>query len=202
MSLEPFADEATSLQIEGLTIENRLDRVSLFGSIDMTKDRDGLLRARELRALLEAVVLALEREGDSLPAAVEVGQKTDTTKIPSNDQAERIAHKGNQRRSRAHIRMRRELDAGQGCGRSKIRPRIEISIRAHLLYGAGSADMSSTAWMLYALAGTNGGRRWQRGPQGQVHRQRGQEASCRCGRWPCRPTPNRPAISSAAGSCR
>lgn len=82
MSLEPFADEATSLQLEGLTIENRLDRVSLFGSIDMTKDRHGLRRARELRALLEAVVLALEREGDSLPAAVEVGQKTDTTKNP------------------------------------------------------------------------------------------------------------------------
>ncbi len=82
MSLEPFADEATSLQIAGLTIENRLDRVSLFGSIDMTKDRDGLRRARELRALLEAVVAALEREGDSLPAAVEVGKKTDTARNP------------------------------------------------------------------------------------------------------------------------
>jgi len=46
----------------------------------MTKDRDGLRRAHELRALLEAVVAALEQEGDSLPAAVDVGKKPDTAK--------------------------------------------------------------------------------------------------------------------------
>ena len=82
MSLKPFADEATALQIESLTIENRLDRVALFGSIDLTKDRAGLRRARELRALLEAVVSALEREGDALPDAVTVGRGTDTVKNP------------------------------------------------------------------------------------------------------------------------
>ncbi len=81
MSLKPFADEATALQIAGLTIENRLDRVALFGSIDLTKDRAGLRRARELRGLLEAIVSALEREGDSLPEAIEV-KATDTVKNP------------------------------------------------------------------------------------------------------------------------
>ncbi len=81
MSLKPFADEATALQIAGLTIENRLDRVALFGSIDLTKDRAGLRRARELRLLLEAIVSALEREGDSLPEAIEV-KATDTVKNP------------------------------------------------------------------------------------------------------------------------
>jgi hypothetical protein len=82
MSLKPFADEATALQIGGLTIENRLHAVALFGSVDLTKDRAGLRRARELRALLEAVVSALEREGNALPEAVEVGQGTDTVKNP------------------------------------------------------------------------------------------------------------------------
>src|SRR3954470_8272648 len=45
----------------------KLDRVALYGSVDLTKDRAGLRRARELRALLEAVVSALEREGKALP---------------------------------------------------------------------------------------------------------------------------------------
>ena len=82
MSLEPFADEATALQLGELTIENRLDRVSLYGSLDLTRDRAGLRRARELRALLEAVVAALEREGSALPEAVEVGHGTETVKNP------------------------------------------------------------------------------------------------------------------------
>jgi hypothetical protein len=82
MSLKPFADEATALQIGGLTIENRLDRVALFGSVDLTKDRAGLQHARELRALLEAVVSTLEHEADALPDSVEVGKSIDTVKNP------------------------------------------------------------------------------------------------------------------------
>ncbi|CAH2602255.1 conserved protein of unknown function [Rhodovastum atsumiense] len=82
MTLTPFADEATALCIAGLTIENRLDRVSMFGSIDLTRDRAGLRQARELRALLDAVVTTLEREGPSLPEAVAVGQRIDTVKNP------------------------------------------------------------------------------------------------------------------------
>jgi hypothetical protein len=82
MSLEPFADEATTLRLGDLTVENRLDRVSLYGSLDLTRDRAGLRRARELQSLLGKVVAALEREGEALPEAVPVGQGTDSVRNP------------------------------------------------------------------------------------------------------------------------
>ncbi|HWX47940.1 MAG TPA: hypothetical protein VNZ61_07800 [Roseomonas sp.] len=67
VKITPFADEAASISVGGLTIENRLDRVSLYGSLDLTRDRPGLEDARRLRALLEAVVRVLEGEGVRLP---------------------------------------------------------------------------------------------------------------------------------------
>jgi hypothetical protein len=69
--ITPFADEAASTSVGDLTIENRLDRVSLYGSLDLTRDRQGLETARRLRMLLEAVVQVLEGEGDRLPDKAE-----------------------------------------------------------------------------------------------------------------------------------
>lgn len=66
VTISPFADEAASTSIGGLTIENRLDRVSLYGSLDLTRDRQGLEDARRLQTLLEAIVQVLEGEGDHL----------------------------------------------------------------------------------------------------------------------------------------
>lgn len=60
--ITPFADEADSLSVDDLTIENRTDRVSLYGSVALTKDKEGLKRARALKAVVDAVVAALERE--------------------------------------------------------------------------------------------------------------------------------------------
>ncbi len=36
--LIPFANESDALAIGKLNIENRLDRVSLFGDVDLTRD--------------------------------------------------------------------------------------------------------------------------------------------------------------------
>lgn len=74
--LTPFADETASLEINGLTVENRLDRVSLFGSLDVTRDQVGLTAARELAELLSRIVADLERleTAGQLPAQVEVEQ--------------------------------------------------------------------------------------------------------------------------------
>lgn len=79
--ITPFADEAASTSVGGLTIENRLDRVSLYGSLDLTRDRQGLEDARRLRALLEAVVSALEGEGDRLPEKDQ--GRPDVTEVPN-----------------------------------------------------------------------------------------------------------------------
>jgi hypothetical protein len=74
--MKPFADEEASVKINGLTVENRLDRVSLYGSIDITRDQTGLAAARELKDLLSEVVAELDKlqAAGQLPAAVEVEQ--------------------------------------------------------------------------------------------------------------------------------
>ena len=65
-TISPFANESESLGIGDLTIENRKDRISLYGTIDLTRDKAGLEHARMLKAVLDKVVQALETE-KSLP---------------------------------------------------------------------------------------------------------------------------------------
>lgn len=69
-ALKPFADDRAASAIGGLTVENGRDRVALYGSLDLTRDKAGLDHARRLRALLDAVVAALEADAhlpDALP---------------------------------------------------------------------------------------------------------------------------------------
>jgi hypothetical protein len=58
----PYANEADVLRIGGLTIENRLDRITIDGDIDLTMDKAGLEHARELYQLLGAAVAKLEAQ--------------------------------------------------------------------------------------------------------------------------------------------
>lgn len=60
--IKPFENEEDSITIGDLTIENRLDRVSLYGAIEITKDKQGLALAQELKALIDAAVTRLESE--------------------------------------------------------------------------------------------------------------------------------------------
>lgn len=68
---DPFADDAASKGIGEFTIENGRDRVALYGSLDLTRDRAGLKRARELKAVLDAVVRHLEAAHDLADAVPE-----------------------------------------------------------------------------------------------------------------------------------
>jgi hypothetical protein len=56
----PFADESATLAIGKMNVENRLDRVSLFGDLDLTLDQVGLEQAKALQSLVNSVVEALE----------------------------------------------------------------------------------------------------------------------------------------------
>ena len=67
--LIPFADDAASVSIAKLTIENGTDRIALYGSLDLTQDRQGLAHARALKAILDQAVHMLEAQPD-LPEAV------------------------------------------------------------------------------------------------------------------------------------
>ena len=61
----PYANEADVLQVDNLTIENRLDRITISGDVDLTADQQGLAHARRLHEVLSAVVARLE--GQALP---------------------------------------------------------------------------------------------------------------------------------------
>jgi hypothetical protein len=58
--ISPFKNESECLQIGSLTVENRLDRVSIFGSIEITRDKVGLAAARELKSILDLTLTELE----------------------------------------------------------------------------------------------------------------------------------------------
>jgi len=49
------------IQISELTIENRVDRVSIFGNIDITLDKEGLKAARELKTILDITLTEIEK---------------------------------------------------------------------------------------------------------------------------------------------
>lgn len=61
-TIKPFDNEEESLQVGGITIENRLDRVSIYGSLDITRDKEGLERARQMKMVIDLVLKALESE--------------------------------------------------------------------------------------------------------------------------------------------
>ena len=79
--ITPFVNESESVGIGGLTVENRTDRVAIYGSLDLTRDKEGLGHARRLRALLDEVVRALEGEED-LPDEVPAPKRPERVKNP------------------------------------------------------------------------------------------------------------------------
>ena len=68
---KPFDNEADVLTVGNLSIENRLDRVTLQGDVELTRDKKGLEQTRALKAVLDAIVKALEAD-EALPEVVEV----------------------------------------------------------------------------------------------------------------------------------
>jgi hypothetical protein len=62
---QPYANEADVLNIGRLSVENRLDRITVSGDLDLTADQQGLAAARRLHDLLGEVVRVLEQR--SLP---------------------------------------------------------------------------------------------------------------------------------------
>ena len=66
----PFANETDSLSIGELTVENRVDRISIYGSIDITRDKEGLAYAVTLQTLLNDIIAKM-KEGD-LPDKISI----------------------------------------------------------------------------------------------------------------------------------
>jgi len=66
----PFANETDSFSIGELTVENRLDRISIYGSIDITRDKEGLAHAETLQTLFNDIISSM-KEGD-LPDKISI----------------------------------------------------------------------------------------------------------------------------------
>lgn len=67
----PFANEADVLEVGNLLVENRLDRITIAGDVDLTLDKAGLAQAKLLLRLLAAAVakMAASPLPDALPPA-------------------------------------------------------------------------------------------------------------------------------------
>jgi hypothetical protein len=61
-AFDPFANEADVLQVGRLMLENRLDRITLSGDLDITADKRGLEAAHMLHDLLGEIVRKLEAQ--------------------------------------------------------------------------------------------------------------------------------------------
>ena len=65
-----FEQGAESHAIHDLTLENDLDRISIYGNLQIHKDQAGLAAAKALQVYLNDIVKALEAE-ENLPERLE-----------------------------------------------------------------------------------------------------------------------------------
>ena len=70
----PFANETDAQSLGNLVLENRLDRLAIYGDLDLTRDQSGLQHAKQLKNLLDAVVKQLESEAaqGQLPVTIKL----------------------------------------------------------------------------------------------------------------------------------
>lgn len=80
-TMKPYADDAASMTIGDLTLENGRDCVAVGGSLDLTRDKAGLAHARALKAALDAIVHTLESDA-ALPDKVAPPKATTEVKNP------------------------------------------------------------------------------------------------------------------------
>lgn len=66
---KPFEKGTESSSIEDLALENDVDCISIYGNLQITKDKVGLEQAKALQSFLNEVVTALEKE--ELPEKIE-----------------------------------------------------------------------------------------------------------------------------------
>ena len=77
----PFADDSHASAVGGLNLENGQDRIAIYGNLDLTRDKAGLAHARALKAVLDAVVQALEAD-PHLPDQAAAPAKPGTVRNP------------------------------------------------------------------------------------------------------------------------
>lgn len=71
--MKPFHEDGSTLAFDGLTIENRCDRISVHGSMDIRRDLDSLPQAIALSHAFSSIAerLAQDAEAGLLPDVLE-----------------------------------------------------------------------------------------------------------------------------------
>jgi hypothetical protein len=64
MTFKPYADDTSCLTIGDWTAENHPDRICVFGSIDITRDKAGLAAALKIEGILRSIVAELQADGE------------------------------------------------------------------------------------------------------------------------------------------
>lgn len=70
--IDAFENESEVAVIEDLTFENRTDRVSISGGIDITRDKIGFEKIRAIKKQIDAIAKKLEDEKELLPEKIEI----------------------------------------------------------------------------------------------------------------------------------
>lgn len=78
--ISPFQNESEVITIEELVMENRLDRISLHGALDITRDQQGLEYAFMLKRQIDTIVEQLKRE--DLPQKISIDNVAKVVKNP------------------------------------------------------------------------------------------------------------------------
>jgi hypothetical protein len=71
LKLIPFQNESDAVSIGKLNIENRLDRVSVYGELYIADDVDGYLAAAALSELVSSIVSILKADKD-IPDSIQI----------------------------------------------------------------------------------------------------------------------------------
>ena len=80
LCIAPFENEEEVITIQELTLENRLDRISIHGSVDITRDKQGLESAFMLKRQIDTIVEQLKRE--DLPEKIVIENVAKEVKNP------------------------------------------------------------------------------------------------------------------------
>ena len=80
-TIKPFQNESEVLSVGNLDVENRTDRITVHGNVDLTRDKEGLENARALKAVLDKIVQALESQQE-LPDKVAAPREPTEVKNP------------------------------------------------------------------------------------------------------------------------
>lgn len=75
--IEPFANDSQSMQIGELVIENQLEKIIIYGDIDIHLNASGYQQAKQLQELTGKIIQAFEKDPERIKTSTESKDKSD-----------------------------------------------------------------------------------------------------------------------------